>query len=234
MSQPPLRPLSIAPAARPRRDPGRLACIWVPRAAGTSRWLARGRPEAEAPVQEGAPKMLAVAESSLSANSRAPRSERRDRRCIARPGRDVRVAPEAAATRSWHAAQRQRVHLQAMPGYAGSSVCRDVAERATPPLPAGPYQPVALSARDCLPGSCLSPSRQTVGTLDTHHVALVCPQAQFCCTEKPVDDVVRRAEAVVDQLPIALRANHEHGRQFALSDAGGKLDVDLFAVIKGP
>src|SRR5690606_40178489 len=27
MSQPPLRPLSIAPVARPRRDPGRLACI---------------------------------------------------------------------------------------------------------------------------------------------------------------------------------------------------------------
>ena len=68
------------------------------------------------------------------------------------------------------------------------------------------------------------PPRHAVRALDPHHVALVASQAQFGRAEQAIHDVVRRAEAVVHQLPIALRAEDEQRRQLALRDASGKLD----------
>src|SRR3546814_15368895 len=57
------------------------------------------------------------------------------------------------------------------------------------------------------------PPRNAVRALDSHHVALVAAQAQFGRAEQPIHDVVRRAEAVVHQLPVALRAADKQRRQ---------------------
>src|SRR3546814_3155038 len=58
-------------------------------------------------------------------------------------------------------------------------------------------------------------------------------QAQLCRAKEAIHDVVRRAEAVVHQLPVAFRPYYEQRRQFALRDAGGELDIDLLPVVEG-
>src|SRR3546814_3543035 len=56
--------------------------------------------------------------------------------------------------------------------------------------------------------------------------------SDVCSSDLPIHDVVRRAEAVVHQLPVALRADDKQRRQLALRDARRKLDIDLLAVIE--
>src|SRR3546814_18145683 len=63
--------------------------------------------------------------------------------------------------------------------------------------------------------------------------SLVATQAQLCRAKEAIHDVVRRAEAVVHQLPVAFRPYYEQRRQFALRDAGGELDIDLPPVVEG-
>src|SRR5207253_8058407 len=77
------------------------------------------------------------------------------------------------------------------------------------------------------------PAHDPICAFNTHHIALVCTQAQFGRTEQPVHDVIRRTKAIVHQLPITLSADDEQRRQFALRDATGKLDIDLLAIVEG-
>src|SRR5690606_5980222 len=82
-------------------------------------------------------------------------------------------------------------------------------------------------------GSWSIPPRHAVRALNAHHVALVAAQAQFGRAEQSIHDVVRRAEAIVHQLSVAFRPDHEQRRQLTLRDAGGKLDIDLLPVVEG-
>ena len=80
------------------------------------------------------------------------------------------------------------------------------------------------------------PPCDAIRTLDAHDIARRLPastQTQLGSAEEPVHDVVRWTKAVIHQLPISLRPNHEKRRQFALPDARRKLDVDLRAVVEG-
>ena len=72
-----------------------------------------------------------------------------------------------------------------------------------------------------------------IGALDANHSGLVSAQPQLGGTEQPIHHVVRRAEAVVHELAVALRPDHEQRRQLALRDASGELDVDPLAVVEG-
>src|SRR3546814_20765 len=94
-----------------------------------------------------------------------------------------------------------------------------------------PY--TTLFRSECHPGSWSVPPRHAIGALDPHHVAAIAAQPQFGRAEQAIHDVVRRAETIIHQLPVALHADDEQRRQLALGNARRKLDIDLLAVIEG-
>src|SRR5690606_12285043 len=77
------------------------------------------------------------------------------------------------------------------------------------------------------------PPRHAIGTLYAHHVASITTQAQFGCAKESIHDVVRRTEAIVDQLTVALSTDHQERWQLPLSKPCRKLDIDLLSVING-
>jgi hypothetical protein len=72
-----------------------------------------------------------------------------------------------------------------------------------------------------------------LGALDPDHLLALAAQPQFGRAEQAIDDVIRSAVAMIDELVLAGGTDHEQRRQLALGDARGELDVDLLPVVEG-
>src|SRR6266851_8522241 len=76
------------------------------------------------------------------------------------------------------------------------------------------------------------PSRPpSVVSDNSHLLLLLSAKAQLSRGEQTVDDQYIFVGAVVDELGLAVLADDEQRRHFALSDAGRELDIDLAAIV---
>src|SRR3546814_17300311 len=76
-------------------------------------------------------------------------------------------------------------------------------------------------------------SSDLIGTTDAHDLLRLGAQAQLRGGKQAVDDVIVAANAIVDELVVAVRPDHEKRRRLALIDPCWELDIDLGAVIDG-
>ena len=87
-----------------------------------------------------------------------------------------------------------------------------------------------MLARRSLPG--FRSSHPPIGAGDAHCLLAFPTQAKFGGGEQAIDDVVVLADAVIDELAVAFRSDHEERRRIALGETARHFDIDLGTVIE--
>ena len=81
-----------------------------------------------------------------------------------------------------------------------------------------------------LPALCSS--RPPIGAGDAHCLLVFPTLAKLGGGEQAIDDVVVLADAVIDELAVAFRSDHEERRRLALGETARHFDIDLRTVIE--
>ena len=91
---------------------------------------------------------------------------------------------------------------------------------------------VAVPGRGSRLARCLS-SLSPVFSYNSHLLLLLSAEAQLSRSEQTVDNQYIFVGAIVDEFGLAILADDEQRRHFALGNAGRELDIDLAAIIVG-
>src|SRR6266566_1907441 len=75
--------------------------------------------------------------------------------------------------------------------------------------------------------------RPRVGANDPHRTLRALAKAQFSDTEHPVDNVIRTAHAITDEVRPSISAGDEQWRRLTLRQTRWHLDIDLAAIVEG-
>src|SRR5467141_527494 len=91
---------------------------------------------------------------------------------------------------------------------------------------------IQIRDQDSQLADCLSRAPSVVSD-NSHLLLLLSAKAQLSRGEQTVDDQYILVDAIVDEFGLAILADDEQRRHFALTDRGRELDVGLAAVIVG-
>ncbi len=244
-------PIGIAPgsaaAVRPAHWPAARRVLRPARRAG---WCARPRSPAAAAARQD---RRSWASPAARPAGRAPvhaRSAGQDRLAAAAELRDAgivtRQVGEAIGLRVPVGAVELARPLAAAAALEGHDQRRPMPSPAATPSPistrresrttrggSGRRRSAAAMSRSLPPRSGAAPLiARAIGAHDAHALLPVA-EAQLGGGEEPVDDHEVLPDAVVDELPLALRPDDEERRHLALADAARELDEDLPPVVEG-